>query len=137
MLHEGIILNNTTNLMKSEMIRQIKRLKSTNPESWSRATFEAITMSSLDDVDWNFQDNKAGGLAGAFGGGAPDSPFGARAGERLSRWTLYLGIAFFVLILAMGIANKGRSSIRAIDDAAGVPVGAEPQAPAPVDVPVE
>ena len=84
-----------------------------------------------------FQDNKAGGLAGAFGGGAPDSPFGARAGERLSRWTLYLGIAFFVLILAMGIANKGRSSIRAIDDAAGVPVGAEPQAPAPVDVPVE
>lgn len=60
MLHEGIILNNTTNLMKSEMIRQIKRLKSTNPESWSRATFEAITGSSLDDVDWNFQDNKAG-----------------------------------------------------------------------------
>ena len=55
-----------------------------------------------------FQDNKAGGLAGALGGGASDSPFGARAGERLSRWTLYLCIAFFVLIFALGAANKIR-----------------------------
>lgn len=55
-----------------------------------------------------FQDNKAGGLAGALGGGAPDSPFGARAGERLSRWTLYLCIAFFVLVFAVGVANRIR-----------------------------
>ena len=60
MLHEGIIINNTTNLMKSEMIRQIRRLKSTDPESWSRATFEGITKADLNDVDWNFEDNKAG-----------------------------------------------------------------------------
>ena len=53
-----------------------------------------------------FQDNKAGGLAGALGGGAPDSPFGARAGERLARWTLYLCIAFFVLVIARGVLNN-------------------------------
>ena len=53
-----------------------------------------------------FQDNKAGGLAGALGGGAADSPFGARGGERLTRWTLYLGVAFFVLVIALGVATK-------------------------------
>ena len=57
-----------------------------------------------------FQDNKAGGLAGALGGGAPDSPFGARASERLTRWTLYLGVAFFVLVIALGVAGKYRET---------------------------
>jgi len=90
-----------------------------------------------------FQDNKAGGLAGAFGGGAPDSPFGARAGERLSRWTLYLGIAFFVLIIGVGLVNKGRSSrptVKQGGDAApvaGEPTPAPEPAPAPVEDPVE
>ena len=89
-----------------------------------------------------FQDNKAGGLAGAFGGGAPDSPFGARAGERLSRWTMYLGIAFFVLVIAVGIANKGRSSRPSVTQggdaapAAGEPIPPAPEnEPTPVEVP--
>lgn len=60
MLHEGIIVNDAKKLMKSEMIRQIRRLKSINPEVWSKATFEGITKMSLDDVDWSFQDNHAG-----------------------------------------------------------------------------
>jgi hypothetical protein len=59
-LNEGIIINDTKNLLKSEMIRQIHRLRSTDPEAWSRSVFEGITKMSLDDVDWNFQDNKAG-----------------------------------------------------------------------------
>lgn len=60
MLHEGIIVNDTKNLMKSEMIRQIRKLRSSNPEAWSKATFEGITKMSLGDVDWTFQDNHAG-----------------------------------------------------------------------------
>jgi len=82
-----------------------------------------------------FQDNKAGGLAGALGGGAPDSPFGARGGERLSRWTLYLCIAFFVLIFALGAANriKGRGARGGAAPIQEAP--APPAAPAPAGVP--
>jgi len=60
MLDEGIIVNNTKSLMKSEMIRQIQRLRSADPERWSRAVFEAITQMSFDEVDWSFKDNHAG-----------------------------------------------------------------------------
>jgi len=78
-----------------------------------------------------FQDNKAGGLAGALGGGAPDSPFGARAGERLSRWTLYLCIAFFVLIFALGGANRIRGRAARGGGAPRQEAPAPPAAPAP------
>ncbi|MFH0963988.1 MAG: preprotein translocase subunit SecG [Planctomycetota bacterium] len=85
-----------------------------------------------------FQDNKAGGLAGALGGGAPDSPFGARAGERLARWTVYLGVAFFLFVIALGILNKGRSTYRVVHQAPSE-TPAAPAAPAapPADVPYE
>ena len=60
MLDEGIIVNNTKNLMKSEMIRQIHRLRTADPEVWSRAVFEAITQMNFEEVDWSFKDNHAG-----------------------------------------------------------------------------
>ena len=46
-----------------------------------------------------FQENRSGGLAGALGGGTPDSAFGARTAEKMSRLTLYLAVAFFVLVI--------------------------------------
>ena len=50
-----------------------------------------------------FQDSRSGGLAGALGGGVPDSAFGARTAEKMSRLTVYLAVAFFVLAFATGL----------------------------------
>jgi len=37
MLNEGILISDTTTMMKTEMINQIRRLKSTNPDQWERS----------------------------------------------------------------------------------------------------
>ena len=60
MLNEGIILNDTTTLMKTEMVKQLHKLGTTDPEHWERAVFEALTGGSREDVDWEIEDNKAG-----------------------------------------------------------------------------
>ena len=71
-----------------------------------------------------FQDNRSGGLAGALGGGATDSAFGARTAEKMSRLTMYLAGAFFVLVLATGYFY------RTLHETAGLPA-------APAGTPVE
>lgn len=60
MLNEGIIVNETNTLMKSEMIKQLHILGTTDPENWERAVFESLTGGSREDVDWDIEDNKAG-----------------------------------------------------------------------------
>ena len=60
MINEGIITNDTKTLVKSEMIRQIHSLGSTNPDTWERSVFRALTGHDREDVDWEFEDNQAG-----------------------------------------------------------------------------
>ncbi|MHC4398634.1 MAG: hypothetical protein ACYTG0_03045 [Planctomycetota bacterium] len=60
MLNEGLIVNDTTALVKSEMVRQIRRLGSTTPDDLERAVFEALTGHKREEVDWDIEDNQAG-----------------------------------------------------------------------------
>ncbi len=62
-----------------------------------------------------FQDSRSGGLAGALGGGQTDSAFGARTAEKMSRLTMYLAAAFFILVLSTGYFY------RALHERAGLP----------------
>lgn len=60
MLNEGIIVNDTTALVKSEIVNQIRRLGPTTPGDLERAVFQSLTRHSRDDVDWTVEDNQAG-----------------------------------------------------------------------------
>jgi hypothetical protein len=57
MLNEGILINDTATMMKSEMIKQIRRLKSTTPDKWERSVFWAITGYDRDEIDLEVEDN--------------------------------------------------------------------------------
>lgn len=75
------------------------------------------------------QKSKSEGLGMAFGAGAGESLFGARAGNVLSKATVVLGIVFMVNTLALGILfaqNEGESEIgKQLQQSAG-PVAAQP-----------
>jgi hypothetical protein len=60
MLNEGLIVNDTTALVKSEMVRQIRRLGPTTPDELERAVFSALAGHSREEVDWDIEDNQAG-----------------------------------------------------------------------------
>jgi len=60
MLNEGIIVNDTAALVKSEIVNQIRRLGPATPDVLERAVFRAITGHDHDEVDWDIEDNKAG-----------------------------------------------------------------------------
>jgi hypothetical protein len=60
MLNEGIITNDSRNLVKSEMIRQLQKQGHTTPDALERAVFEAMTGGKREDIDWDLEDNKAG-----------------------------------------------------------------------------
>jgi len=60
MLNEGLIVNDTTALVKSEMVRQIRRLGPTTPDELERAVFKAVTGHDREEVDWEIGDNQAG-----------------------------------------------------------------------------
>jgi len=60
MLNEGIIVNSTTALTKSEIVSQIRRLGPTTPEDLERAVFTALTGHTRDEIDWEIEDNEAG-----------------------------------------------------------------------------
>jgi preprotein translocase subunit SecG len=72
------------------------------------------------------QRSKSEGLGLAFGAGAGEALFGARAGNVLSKATVILGIVFMVSTLALGVvfAQKDKALIDALDapPAAGAPV---------------
>jgi len=60
MLNEGIIVNNSAALVKSEMVKQIRRLGPTTPDQFERTVFKALTGHDRDEVDWDIEDNQAG-----------------------------------------------------------------------------
>ena len=60
MLNEGLIVNDTTALVKSEIVSQIRRLGATTPDQLERAVFKAIVGHDRDEVDWEIEDNQAG-----------------------------------------------------------------------------
>ena len=60
MLNEGLLNNSMKTLIKTEMIRQLRRLQQTTPETWERRVFESLTGQSREDVDWELEDNQAG-----------------------------------------------------------------------------
>ena len=60
LLNEGVVVGDTRVQMKSEMLRQLARLKETTPDLWERAVFESLTGHRREDVDWECDDNQAG-----------------------------------------------------------------------------
>lgn len=63
------------------------------------------------------QKSKSEGLGLAFGGGAGESLFGARAGNVLTRMTIYLGVAFLVNTLVIGALYSGLASSSPLEQA--------------------
>jgi len=63
------------------------------------------------------QKSKSEGLGLAFGGGAGESLFGARAGNVLTRMTIYLGIAFLVNTLIIGVLYSGLTTSSPVQQA--------------------
>ncbi|MCS6850142.1 MAG: preprotein translocase subunit SecG [Gemmataceae bacterium] len=45
------------------------------------------------------QRGKGGGLAGAFGGAGGSSPFGSRAGDTFTRFTINVALVWFLMII--------------------------------------
>ncbi|AKJ63831.1 preprotein translocase subunit SecG [Kiritimatiella glycovorans] len=56
------------------------------------------------------QKSKGQGLGVAFGGTAGESFFGARAGNVLTKWTVYLAIFFLVNTVVLGLLFTGGGS---------------------------
>ena len=61
------------------------------------------------------QRGKGGGLAGAFGGVGGSSPFGSRAGDAFTKFTLYLA-AVWVLVIMIGVVVANKDARRARDE---------------------
>ncbi len=60
MQNEGMIVNTGEVLIKSEMVRQLAKLKAATPDELERQVFRALTGRSRDEVDWELEDNQAG-----------------------------------------------------------------------------
>ncbi len=60
MLNEGLIVNDAAALVKSEMVKQSRRLGPATPDQLERAVFEAFSGHTRDEVDWDVEDNQAG-----------------------------------------------------------------------------
>jgi hypothetical protein len=60
MINEGIIAGDARAMVKSEMIKQLKQLGPTDPDTWERAVFKSMVGHEREDVDWEFEDNQAG-----------------------------------------------------------------------------
>jgi preprotein translocase subunit SecG len=57
------------------------------------------------------QRGKGGGLAGAFGGAGGSSPFGSRAGDTFTRWTIYIAcIWIFLTMLQVRAIHQSAST---------------------------
>lgn len=73
-----------------------------------------------------------GGLGGAFGGGMTESILGSRAGNFLSKATMYLGIVFAVLTLLITYID---SNFLSGNNASFTPPAASQPAPDTPDTP--
>ena len=60
MLNEGILTNNATTIIKSEMINQLRRLGGGTAQEIEQAVFKAIVGHDPQEIDWDIEDNHAG-----------------------------------------------------------------------------
>lgn len=60
------------------------------------------------------QRGKGGGLAGAFGGVGGSSPFGSKAGDAFTRYTIYLATVWILLIMVQVKVMNRESSDEAV-----------------------
>jgi len=60
MLNEGVIVNDTTVLDTSAIVKQVRRLGPTTPDELERAVFKDLTGHDREEVDWDIKDNQAG-----------------------------------------------------------------------------
>jgi hypothetical protein len=60
MLNEGLIVNDATALVKSEIVNQSRRLGPATPGRLEAAVFAALTGHTREEVDWDIEDNHAG-----------------------------------------------------------------------------
>lgn len=83
------------------------------------------------------QKSKTDGLGAAFGGGGNDSLLGARAGNVLTKATVWIGLLFLANTLILGMLFAG-SADQSLMDRAEVPAAAPIAAPAtaPATAPV-
>lgn len=60
------------------------------------------------------QRGKGGGLAGAFGGVGGSSPFGSKAGDAFTRFTMYVAAAWILLIMIQVrvMNSKGEADVQ-------------------------
>ena len=65
------------------------------------------------------QRGKGGGLAGAFGGVGGSSPFGSKAGDAFTRFTIYVA-AFWILLLMVQVRVMNASATTAVERLPGV-----------------
>jgi preprotein translocase subunit SecG len=65
------------------------------------------------------QRGKGGGLAGAFGGVGGSSPFGSKAGDAFTKFTIYIA-AFWILLLMVQVKVMNSSLATAGSDLPGV-----------------
>lgn len=79
------------------------------------------------------------GLGAAFGGGVTENMFGAQTTHVLSKFTVWLGIAFFAITLLLAVAYTHRDQPKSsIQKALSEPSASAPAAvPAPSAAPVE
>ena len=64
------------------------------------------------------QRGKGGGLAGAFGGVGGSSPFGSKAGDQFTRFTIYTA-AFWVLLIMLQV--RVMNGAKPVDNASELP----------------
>ena len=87
------------------------------------------------------QKGKDGGLGMAFGAGAGESLFGARAGNVLSKATVILGIAFMANTLWLGIlfSHQDKALMDTVPVSSQQPssMQSEPMAPVELVIPTE
>ncbi len=62
------------------------------------------------------QKSKGGGLGMAFGSGGNDSLFGARAGNILTKATIWIGVIFLANTLVLGMLFASSADKSLIDD---------------------
>ena len=60
MLNEGLIVNDTTALIKSEILNQSRRVGPASPDQLERAVFKALAGHDREEVNWDVEDNQAG-----------------------------------------------------------------------------
>jgi hypothetical protein len=60
MLNEGLIKNDTSALVRSEIVSQLRRLGPIAPDSLERAVFKSLVGHDRDEVDWDSEGNQAG-----------------------------------------------------------------------------